>query len=251
MTWLKFICAGGLAGLLVAVPAAAQTNAPPAVNPCVVPVPRTDEKGTNRFLELNRRVREDGGQARLIFIGDSITQGWEGNGRQVWAKYYAPRHALNLGIGSDRTEHVLWRLDHGNLDGLHPKVAVVLIGVNNAPDEANTPRMLLEGVTAVVQRLRAKLPETKILLLGIFPFREDFNPQRAKVFQVNQALHKLDDGQWVHFLDLGHLFVGRDGKIPRELMRDFLHPSPLGYRLWAEAMEPKLAELMGDQPVTP
>lgn len=228
-----------------------QTHELAATNKCVVPVPRTDEKGTNRFLELNQRVKENAGQAQLIFVGDSITQGWEGNGKQVWAKYYAHRNALNLGIGSDHTQHVLWRLDHGNLDGLHPKVAVVLIGVNNAPDETNTPRMLLEGVTAVVSKLRTKLPVTKILLLGIFPLREDFNPQRAKVLQVNQALHKLDDGKWVHFLDFGHIFLARDGRIPKDIMRDFLHPSSYGYELWAEAMEPKLAELLGDRPVSP
>jgi lysophospholipase L1-like esterase len=242
----------GLAGLLLAISVAvAQTNQPAATNRCVMPIPRTDEMGTNRFAELNRRVQEDAGRAPLIFVGDSITQGWEWNGKQIWAKYYAPRHALNLGIGSDHTQHVLWRLDHGNLDGLHPKVAVVLIGVNNAPDESNTPRMILEGVTAVVEKLRTKLPETKILLLGIFPLREDFNPQRAKVLQVNQALHKLDDGKWVHFLDIGHLFIAHDGKIPKEMMRDFLHPSALGYQLWAEAMEPKLAGLLGDTSVTP
>jgi Lysophospholipase L1 and related esterases len=228
-----------------------QTNEPPAINKCVVPIPRTDERGTNRFLELNQRVKENAGKAQLLFVGDSITQGWEGNGKEVWTKYYIHRNALNLGIGSDHTQHVLWRLDHGNLDGLHPKVAVVLIGVNNAPDESNTPRMLLEGVTAVVQKLRVKLPETKILLLGIFPFREDFNPQRAKVLQVNQALHKLADGNWIHFLDIGHLFLGRDGRIPKEIMRDFLHPSALGYQLWAEAMEPTLANLLGDEPVRP
>lgn len=242
----------GFASLLLATAFVhSQTNEPTAVNRCVNPVPRTDAQGTNRFQELNQRVRENASQAQLLFVGDSITQGWEGNGKQVWAKYYAHRHALNLGIGSDHTQHVLWRLDHGNLDGLHPKVAVVLIGVNNAPDESNTPRMILEGVTAVVQKLREKLPETKVLLLGIFPLREDFNPQRAKVLQVNQALHKLDDGKWIHFLDLGHLFIGADGRIPKELMRDFLHPSALGYQLWAEAMEPKLAELLGDEPVTP
>ncbi|MCO5052095.1 MAG: GDSL-type esterase/lipase family protein [Verrucomicrobiae bacterium] len=222
-----------------------------STNRCVIPAPRTEEKATNRFAELNQRVEENAGRAQLIFVGDSITQGWEGNGKEVWAKYYAPRNALNLGIGSDHTQHVLWRLDHGNLDGLHPRVAVVLIGVNNAPDASNTSRMILEGVTAVVAKLREKLPQTKILLLGIFPFREDFNPQRAKVLEVNQALHKLDDGEWIHFLDFGYIFLDRDGRIPKDMMRDAVHPTPHGYQLWAEIMEPKLAELMGDEPVKP
>lgn len=235
---------GGLMLLLLGGSAQAQTNTVPEENHCIVATPRADAS-TNRFRELNQRVKDSQGKAEVIFIGDSITQGWEGSGKEVWAGYYAPRSGLNLGIGSDKTQHVLWRLDHGNLDGLNPKVAVVLIGVNNIPHEMDTPRMVLEGVTAVVEKLRAKLPRTKVLLLGIFPFREDFHPQRAKALQVNQALRKLDDGNWIHFLDFGHLFLERDGKIARTTMPDFVHLTPHGYRLWAEAMEPKLAELLG------
>lgn len=226
----------------------AQTNALPQTNRCVIPVPR-EGKAYDRFLLLNQRVKENHGQAEVIFVGDSITEWWEGSGKAVWEKFYAPRHALNLGIGSDSTQHVLWRLDHGNLEGLHPKVAVVLIGVNNLPDETHTPRMVLEGVSAVVQKLRAKLPETKVLLLAIFPFREDFCAQRAKACQINQALHKLEDAQSVFFLDIGYIFLQPDGKIPQALMRDYLHPTAEGYRLWAEAMEPTLARLLGEKPV--
>ena len=184
-------------------------------------------------------------------MGDSITEGWEGNGKKVWAKYYAPRQALNLGIGSDHTQHVLWRLEHGNLDGLKPKAAVVLIGVNNIPADTNSPRQVLEGVTAVVNKLREKLPDTKILLLGIFPFREDFCAQRGKALQVNQALRKLDDGQRVRFLDIGSQFIQPDGTISKDMMRDYLHLSPAGYRLWAEAIEPELAAMLGEKPVGP
>ena len=191
--------------LLLAGAAFAQTNAP-APQRCVTPVAR-DGKAHDRFLTINQRVKETGEEAELIFVGDSITQGWEGNGKQVWEKYYASRHALNLGISSDRTEHVLWRLENGNLDGLKPKVAVVLIGVNNVPDTNNTPHDVLLGVTAVVKTLREKLPDTKVLLLGIFPFRHDFCEQRGKALQVNQALRKLDDGQWVRFLDIGDIFI--------------------------------------------
>jgi lysophospholipase L1-like esterase len=227
-----------------------QTNPVPELNQCIKPVPR-EGPGYERFLELNKRVKENAGQAKLIFVGDSITQGWEGNGKAVWAKYYAPRHGLNLGIGSDHTQHVLWRLDHGNLDGLKPKVAILLIGVNNIPDDKNSPFQVLEGVTAVVTKLREKLPETKVLVLGIFPFREDFCAQRGKALQVNQALHKLDDGQRIRFLDIGHLFIQPDGKISRDMMRDFLHLSPTGYRLWAEAIEPELASMLGEKPMAP
>ena len=243
---------GHLAAALVLCATAVLGQTEPAadLHQCVKPVPR-EGKGYERFLELNQRVKENEGKAEVIFVGDSITQGWEGNGKAVWAKYYASRHALNLGIGSDHTQHVLWRLDHGNLDGLKPKAAVLLIGVNNIPDTNNTPRHVLEGVTAVVRRLREKLPETKVLLLGIFPLREDFCDQRGKALQVNQALHKLDDGQWIRFLDIGHLFIQPDGKISKDMMRDFLHLSSTGYRLWAEAIEPELAAMLGEKPIEP
>ena len=248
-----FLCSRArLAAALVLLSATAfgQTNALPELNQCLKPVPR-EGRPYQRYLELNRRVKQSQGQAEVIFVGDSITEGWEGNGKQVWAKYYAPRHALNLGIGGDRTEHVLWRLDHGNLEGLKPKAAVLLIGVNNIPDTNNSPRQVLEGVTAVVRILRERLPDTKVLLLGIFPFRQDFCDQRGKALQINQALHKLDDGQWVRFLDIGYLFIQPDGRISKDIMRDFLHPTAAGYRLWAEAMEPELAALLGEKAIAP
>lgn len=236
--------------LTLATAAFAQTNLAPALHQCINPVPR-EGKGYDRYLLLNERVKQNEGRAGVIFVGDSITEGWEGNGKQVWAKYYAPRQALNLGIGSDHTQHVLWRLEHGNLDGLKPKAAVVLIGVNNIPADTNSPRQVLEGVTAVVNKLREKLPDTKVLLLGIFPFREDFCAQRGKALQVNQALRKLDDGQHVRFLDIGSQFIQPDGTISKDMMRDYLHLSPTGYRLWAEAIEPELAAMLGEKPVGP
>ena len=246
-----FRCAGLAACALLAPSVFGETNQAPEINRCINPIPRMEDAAKKRFEDFNQRVKVSAGEAAVIFVGDSITQDWEGSGKEVWAKYYAPRHAINLGIGSDHTQHVLWRLDHGNLDGLKPKAAVVLIGVNNIPDETNTPRMVLEGVTAIVQKLREKLPDTKVLLLGIFPFRQDFDPQRGRALQVNQALQKLDDGKWVRFLDFGHLFIRPDGTISKDMMPDFVHLTPRGYRLWAEAMEPTMAELLGEPPVKP
>jgi beta-glucosidase len=227
----------------ISVVSAADTNEISGLVRCTTPVPR-DGKAYERFLELNKRAKEAGTNAQLIFVGDSITQGWEGNGKAVWEKYYAPYHALNLGIGSDHTQHVLWRLEHGNLDGLKPKVAVVLIGVNNIPEERNSVSDVLSGVTAVVKTLRQELPDTKVLVLGIFPFRENFNPQRGEALQINQALYCLADQHDIFFLDIGHLLIQPDGKISKEIMRDFLHPTAAGYRIWAEAMEPTLQKLM-------
>lgn len=210
------------------------------------PTPRTDEGWVKRQELLNQRAAEAGGKAQVIFIGDSITQGWEGAGREVWEKHYAPLHAVNLGIGGDRTQHVLWRLQNGNLKGLKPKAAVIMIGTNNSNGEDNTVEQIADGVTAIVKHLRQTVPETKILLLGIFPRNENPSPQRGKLAQVNQILQKLDDQQSVFYLDIGHRFLDARGLIPRALMPDFLHLSPAGYAAWAEAIEPLLRRLLGE-----
>jgi beta-glucosidase len=220
-------------------------------NTAVDPVPRTDNGWQQRQDSMNAIVASTGADAEVVFIGDSITQGWEGEGKEVWSRFYAPRHAINLGIGGDRTQHVLWRLYHGNLKGLRPKVAVVMIGTNNSNGEDNTVAEIAEGIAAIVSKLRTSLPDTRVLLLAIFPRGEKPNAQRGKLCQINQVLQKLDDGTHVDFLDLGHRFLNADGTLPREIMPDFLHLSPAGYRIWAEAMEPKLASLLATAPSPP
>lgn len=210
-----------------------------------LPVPR-EGKAYERFLLLNERVQENQGNVDLLFLGDSITERWERAGKEVWDEFYGSRKALNIGIGGDRTQHVLWRLDNGNIRGISPKLAVVMIGTNNSGLNRNTTSEMLAGVTAVVEKLQARLPETKILLLGIFPRGKEFNEQRGKITQVNQVLQKLDDGNSIHFLNIGHVFLQPDGTISEEVMPDTLHLSPSGYRLWAEAMEPHLLKLLGN-----
>ena len=207
------------------------------------PAPRTDQGWKTRADLLNQRIK-DQPDARLLFIGDSITQGWEGAGKEVWEKYYGNRKAVNLGIGGDRTQHVLWRLEHGNLDGVKPAVAVVMIGTNNSNGEDNTPGQIADGVRAIVAKLRMVQPQMKILLLAIFPRSENFSPQRGKIAQVNQVLRRWDDGQHVFFIDVSHRFLTDEGLLPVELMPDYLHLSPQGYAIWAEAMEPTLARLL-------
>jgi lysophospholipase L1-like esterase len=211
----------------------------------VTPAPR-DAGWKVRADLLNTRVK-DTPDAELLFIGDSITQGWEGQGaKEVWQKFYGNRKAVNLGIGGDRTQHVLWRLQNGNLEGIKPKAAVVMIGTNNSNGEDNTAEQILEGVQAIVKELQKRQPQMKILLLGIFPRSENFTPQRGKLTQVNQVLHKLDDGKNVFFLDIGHRFLESDGTLPAEIMPDYLHLTKKGYEIWAEAMEATLAKLLGN-----
>ena len=195
-----------------------------------------------RHESMNERVRKGG--VDLVFIGDSITHGWEGAGKESWAEFYGDRNAVNLGISGDRTQHVLWRLENGNLEGIAPSVAVVMIGTNNSNGEDNSVNEIAEGVTAVVAKLRSALPSTRVLLLDIFPRGVEPNAQRGKILQVNQLLHRLDDGVFVHCLDIGHRFLEPDGTLAKPIMPDALHLSPAGYRIWAEAIESKLAELM-------
>lgn len=210
------------------------------------PLPRNDQWWKDRAKLLDERLQQTP-DAQLLFIGDSITQGWEGEGKEIWSKHYAPRKAVNLGIGGDRTQHVLWRIQNAPLTQVKPKAAVVMIGTNNSNGDDNSPDQIVAGVAAIVQELRSRLPETKILLLGIFPRGENFNAQRGKITQVNQVLHKLHDGERVFFLDIGHRFLNRDGILPQDIMPDFLHLSSRGYEIWAEAMEPHLRALLREE----
>jgi lysophospholipase L1-like esterase len=215
----------------------------PTVNTAVVPVPREDGGWKERHELINSRVKQ--GPVDVVFIGDSITQGWEGAGKDAWEKHFAKLHPANLGIGGDRTQHVLWRLDHGNLDGIKPKVAVIMIGTNNSNGADNTAGEIADGIAAIVASLKAKTPETRILLLAIFPRGEKPNPQRDKLNEVNAKASRLADGKTVVFLDIGDKFLQPDWTISKEIMPDYLHLSPKGYEVWAAAVEPKIVELMG------
>jgi beta-glucosidase len=211
-------------------------------NPATAPEPRKDPWWTERHAELNDRAKKGGDVA---FIGDSITQGWEAAGKGAWDKFYEPRHAVNLGISGDQTQHVLWRLQNGNLEGFAPKAAVIMIGTNNAPHAEQSAEQIAEGVGAIVTLVREKSPNTKILLLAIFPRGEKPNPQREKIAAINAELAKLDDeGDFVTFLDIGKKFVEKDGSISREVMPDYLHLSPAGYSNWADSIEPTLVNLL-------
>ena len=147
-----------LASFLIALTSIAEEK----LHSATKPVPRSGG-WTKRHESFNKRVAQ--GNCDLIFIGDSITQGWEGRGKGVWTKHYAKRNAVNLGIGGDRTQHVIWRLDNGNLYRIKPKAAVIMIGTNNSG--SNTSQEIADGVEVIVNQLRKKLPETKVLLLGV------------------------------------------------------------------------------------
>jgi lysophospholipase L1-like esterase len=223
----------------------AQSTNEAILNTAIVPVPR-DANWVKRHEGFVQEARKGG--IDILFLGDSITDGWRYGGTNVWNKYYAPRHAANFGIGGDRTQHVLWRMDNGELDGIKPKVVVLMIGTNNTGSERdknrNTVPEIIEGVQAVVRELRAKLPDSKILLLAIFPRGTLDDPQRAQVALINTLIAKLDDGTTVKFLDIGPKFLEFDGTLPKSILPDLLHPNAQGYQIWADAMGPALDEML-------
>lgn len=213
------------------------------VNTAVIPATRGDERG---WAQRNRQLSQNAQNAEieLAFIGDSITQGWEGAGKEIWAEYYANRKAINLGIGGDRTEHAIWRLTHGNLGEIKPEVAVLMIGTNNTGHQMQDPTEVAAGVKRILDILEQRLPETKVILHGVFPRGPSkFDPARLNNVAINQIIRRFDDGQRVHYHDIGHEFLQGDGTISTDIMPDLLHLSPQGYRLWAEALEPKLEAL--------
>jgi lysophospholipase L1-like esterase len=209
------------------------------------------EQRHEQKLALVRKEKFD-----LIFIGDSITHGFEGDGQAVWKKYYEPRHALNLGVGGDRTENVLWRIDHGELDGQSPKLIVMMIGTNNTGHRKDKPEEIAAGVEAILKRLEQKTPRAKVLLLGIFPRSANKNDfDRVNNDKANALLAKLAEkkpflaAKRVFYLNINDKFLTRDGVLSRDIMPDLLHPNAKGYVIWAEAIEPAIAQLMGTRPI--
>lgn len=227
-----------LGSLLVATGASALAQ---AANPATTPVIR-DEWRT-RHEGYNATARKGG--VDLLFLGDSITQGWNGNGKNVWTERYRPLKAANFGISGDRTEHVLWRVQNGNLEGINPKVVVLMIGTNNLP--RNSGPETAEGIEAIVREIRGRLPESKVLLLGVFP--RGGRPEgdwaaRATMADINKTISGLADGQRVFFLDIGESFLEPDKTISKEVMYDALHLTAKGYQIWADAMQPTLDSLL-------
>ena len=239
-----------------------------AENPCsvklgtnraVTPVPRPDKSW---WMPRHQGVldREAKGNVDLLMIGDSITHFFDKRGKAVWDKYYAPRNAVNLGFSGDRTEHVIWRLQHGELDGISPKLAVIMIGTNNSNGDEYTAEEIADGIKAIVCLVHTKLPETKILVLAIFP-RGDaaqrhnkklhaatYNAQWAKNDKASELASKVADGKTIFYLDINKAFLNDKGELTRDIMPDLLHPNAKGYEIWAKAMEPTVAKLMGDTP---
>ena len=232
-------------------PPAVKRETPPPAPLATVPAPRPGQwiQQHEKFLERARK-----GPVDLLFLGDSITAGWTG-ARDVWSRYYAPRQAANFGIGGDRTQHILWRLDNGEVDSIKPKVVVLMIGTNNTG--SNSEAEIADGVRAILDRLHTKLPTAKVLLLGVFPRGSSRDkavpavPADPRIARINARLAAFDDDKTVKYLDIGVAFLDDAGKVSRTNMPDLLHLTPASYQIWAEAMEPTLWKMLDEPNGTP
>ncbi len=192
-----------------------------------------------------KAIFDKGGKIDLLFVGDSITQGWEKEGAEVWKKHYEPRHGFAIGFSGDRTENVLWRLDQDAVKGMNPKVTVLMIGTNNAGHRGEDPRTTSAGIKKILEELQQRLPDTKILLLAIFPRDEKPDGELRLINeQVNAIIQGYADNKRVYFANINQVFLTQEGILTKEVMPDLLHPHEYGYELWAKALEPHLQKLL-------
>jgi lysophospholipase L1-like esterase len=219
---------------------------PPQPADVAAPRPGPDGKPLASFLRSHESFLAVAkkGEAKVVFLGDSITAGWNGQ-KALFEKEFGQYQAANFGIGGDRTQHVLWRVENGEFDGLKPKAVVLMIGTNNSGAADNSPEQIAAGIKNIIAAIHQRSPETKVLLLAIFPrgATEANNLGRAKNQAVNALIAKFDDGQKVHFLDIGAKFLKPDGTLEKAIMPDLLHLNAASYQIWADAIREKLASL--------
>src|SRR5262245_811530 len=214
--------------------------------PANQPAPRDDNRHKG-FLEIAQRENID-----LLFVGDSITD-WFSNprgqaqtpaaGLDVWNKYFGEFKPANFGIAGDTTQGVLWRMQNGELEGFKSKLIVLMLGTNNI--NRNPVDEIVDGDRLIIEEFRKRQPQTKVLLLGIFPRNADpANPLRATIKEINSRLEKLADNNKVFYMDIGDKFLTADGTLTIEVMGDGLHPAAKGYQIWADAIIEKVRTLM-------
>jgi lysophospholipase L1-like esterase len=208
---------------------------PPGTNSAVAPSPRIE--WLQRVSAIDAKAHPIASNIHLVFDGDSITDFWQGKGQPIWQERYAKLGAFDFAIAGDRTEHLLWRLSQGQVDGVRPKLIVLMIGTNNLG--GNTPEQIAEGIRTIVAEYQKRCPGAVILLQAVFPRgQQASDPNRAKIKEINSIISKLGDGKKVIYVDFGDKFLEPDGTLSAEIMPDFLHPSLKGYQIWADAIQP-------------
>lgn len=228
-----------LTGCISSTPEAAENRA-------AIPVSKGGE-WTRYHQEIVAKLKPD---AELILIGNSIFQGLDREDcSEIWEKYLNQYQAGNLGISGDRTENVIWRLQNGALENINPKVALLLIGTNNTDGnhylKISSPEELEGAIWRICEIINEKLPDTKILLMGILPYGYKENHRNNINKATNTLISKFPERDPdIHYIDIGDAYLDADGKVKRELMPDFLHPNPKGYLFMFKALEDEIARLM-------
>jgi lysophospholipase L1-like esterase len=208
---------------------------PPA--PANIPFPRDDNRHKT-FLDIAK-----GSPIELLFVGDSITDGWRNAGQTLWDQHFAAHKAANFGIGGDTTQGVLWRMQNGELEGYQAKVIVMMLGTNNINRNPNDE--IVDGNRLIIEEFKKRQPQAKVLLLGIFPrAMSAADPYRASIKDINSKLAALADNKQVFFMDIGDKFLAADGTLTPEIMPDGLHPNFRGYKIWADAISSRVNELL-------
>ena len=232
-------------------PAASAPAAAGSTEPADRAAPRTDQNSLTAHAQLLEKARAGG--IDVYFIGDSITRRWGATDYPDllanWRQNFFGWNAGNFGWGADRTQHILWRLEHGELDGVNPRVIVIQAGTNNIgaqPHGADAVAEITRGLTAILGLCRQKAPRATVILTAIFP-RNDNMAAMPDIDQVNANLARLADGRSVRYLNVNDKLAGKDGRLFAGMMneRDKLHPTLQGYQVWADGLKPLLTELLG------
>ncbi|MCF2947963.1 GDSL-type esterase/lipase family protein [Paraglaciecola aquimarina] len=211
----------------------------------VIPIERSEDWWQIRHQQKLAEKQGLNNDVDLLFLGDSITHSWEDTGADTWQTHYAHLKPLNLGYSGDRTEHLLWRVQNGEIEGLSPKLVILLIGTNNAGHRVESAEDTAAGVSAILAEIRSRLPETKILLLATFPRSKSPNaPMRKRVNAANALTQQLADEKHIFWLDIGSEFLTDDGLVLDTVMPDYLHLAPAQYQVWAQAMANSISRLM-------
>ncbi len=238
-----------LAALLqLSSPLLAESPAPaPAaakVNTATVPAERLKEGWWKQRHEAALKKLDPA--TEIVFLGDSITQGWEGGGKKAFADSFGSWKTLNLGFSGDRTEHVIWRFANGELEGLKPKLAILMIGTNNTGHNQQAAAETAAGIEKILTDFHAKCPGAKVLLCSILP--RSAKPE-DKARKINDEINKLISSfpaklDFVTYKDMNALFLDKDGVLTKEVMPDLLHPQEKGYQIWADALVPEIKKLL-------
>lgn len=209
------------------------------------------------FAAAHQMLLKKAGQGVIdvYFLGDSITRRWQGTDypehKQNWDRNFFGRNAADFGWGGDTTQNVLWRLEHGELDGVNPKVIVLMIGTNNVggsppPDEEAFAEDVSRGIRAILDLCRQKAPQARIILVGITPRNTNGSPAvMPTIDRINARIAQFADGQTIRYLNINDKLADANGKLFEGVTDDGLHLSNKGYQIWADALEPIFTEWLG------